>query len=214
MTFGWTQKVPRKRTKEIVTDAFNKIRQQLSKVTISEGCTMSATDVQRALTVADSVSRRKVGESNTDAPTPPTLKLPRKEVKPCDEFQKEVALLPGAFPHLFPFGLCGFVNPKRPHTLDDFQDFVCHLMKLTYVKPDGTPFNPFQEDPMFLHYCNNRIHRHNTSNQWTVYLQYQLKDQRLLSEDFTHGDFKKLSPKERAQIINHAVTHTYASPCW
>ena len=42
-----------------------------------------------------------------------------------------------------------------------------------------------------------------------MYLQYQLKDKRLLSEDFTYryADFKTLSLKERAQIINHAVTH-------
>jgi len=164
---------------------------------------MSANDVQRALTVADQVASSSSQNQDT------TLRIKRKEVMPLDEFQREIALLPRAFPHLFPFGLCGFNNKNRPYQIDDldFRGFVCHLMKLTYRKENGDLHNPFQEDAMFVHYCNNRIHRIATSKEWTVYLQYKLKDRRLLSDDFTYGDFKKLSLKKRAQIINHAVTH-------
>lgn len=136
------------------------------------------------------------------------VRFPHETVKPADEFQREVAWMAQAFPHLFLFGVCAYNNPNRPHKIDDFPAYIVHLMKLSYKRPNGKIVNPFQE-ATFVHYCHNRMQRHRLSKRFYCYLQKSTYDE-LRSSDFTVGHLRKLGPKKIAQYVKHAIVRVKA----
>ena len=153
-------------------------------------------------------------DDNSDDNCIGEVRFPQKETKPVDEFQKEQAWMARAFPHLFPFGLCSYNNPNRPHKLEDFPAYIVHLMRLSYeTQKDSNGnskiVNPFQ-DATFIHYCHNRMQRHRLAKRFYYYLQHSASDE-LRSSTFTVGHLRKLGAKKIAQYVQHGVVRVRAN---
>ena len=63
-------------------------------------------------------------QESQDASQPAPLRIKKLTIKPINEFEKEVAWIVRAFPKLFPFGSCGWVNKNRMKMFEEFQAWV------------------------------------------------------------------------------------------
>ena len=175
---------------------------------------MTKEEVQAAI----STTLHQHANTSTSQSSRPTITINRnKATKPIDEFTREMKWLARAFPVHFPFGVCSFNNTDRPYAIDDFREYIDHLMKLTYQRPHPDPtkpdiyHNPFQE-PTFIQYAHNRIHRHRIMSQFHFYIEHKCTDHRLRSDDFTISDLKAMTNKQIAKLVKNAVVYMRALP--
>ncbi len=153
--------------------------------------------------------------SQTDSSLKTTLspiQISRDNVKGADEYQRKTRLLARAQHWVFPFGSCGFNSPCRLFPIAEYRPWAAHLLKVPYLAEKIDPLtkqktshviNPFQE-PLFLFYSHNRVHRHKFHDSSWVWINKQA-DPIMRARDFTAADLLAMEAKYRTKIIKNAA---------
>ena len=88
-----------------------------------------------------------------------------------------------AFVKLFPLGFGDPTKPDRLYAVSE-TDVMAHLLRFAEKDPlDGKLYYPFAEHYRFKFWMNDRIRRHRTLSQATVYLKKNPEDAALTIDD-------------------------------
>jgi hypothetical protein len=126
-----------------------------------------------------------------DAPGPPVANWPDVDTAPINEF-RENQLASLAFVKLFPLGKADPTNKDRRLDVKE-NDATIHLLRYAEYDPltygadedpsNGTLYYPFAEHERFQYWMNDRIRRHRSLSQTTVYLKKNPQDAALSIDD-------------------------------
>lgn len=89
-----------------------------------------------------------------------TIMWPQANSNPINEF-RDSGYIPRAFPHLFPYGLCAYLDNTR-NTKVTFKEWCNHLLRYSDQR--------FAQDPRFRFFCLNTMMRHDACQQGTVFV--------------------------------------------